>query len=362
MRTPVFNKKRVILVVVLFAAVITAFFSNAHMRKLFSTSETSELKFQTGVDYDIVTYGNDLLLINHEGITALNRSGNEMWNIVFSMTTPMADVRDDYIMVADMNGKTVNLYEKDVLVSQIKTEKEIISAKVNKNGYIAVATDELGYRGLITVYDKSGNEVFKWHSGAGYIGDTDISDRNIIAVSQLMTDREKIYSRIVTLNVKSEEEKVLTDTIDGVVMDVEYRDNGEIVAVSDTEVCGFKKNGALKFRTDFRSRKLSGYDIGDEHNMVFAFLSGLNTTILESYSAKGELRGSFESHSKIETFDVSGEYILAASTGKVIRCNPKGELKFESEISHDIKKVGILPGRSKFIAIGDGVAKIIGLR
>lgn len=362
MKTPIFNKKRVVFVVVLFAAVITAIISNAHMKDWIFTSKNTEMRFQTGVDYDIVSYGNDLLLINHEGITALNRNGNEMWNIVFSMTTPMAEVEDDYIMLADMNGRTVNLYDKDVLLTQIKTQNEIISAKVNKNGYIAVATDELGYKGLITVYDKNGNEIFKWHSGAGYIGDADISDKNVIAVSQLMTDKEKIYSRVVTLNVKSEEEKVISETIDGVAMNVTYRDNGEFVVVSDSEACGFKKNGGLKFRVDFRSRKLCGYDIEDEHNMVFALVSGLNTTILESYSAKGELRGSHESHSTIETFDVSGEYILAASTGKVIRCNPKGEVKFEAEISHDIKKVGILPGRGKFIAIGDGVAKLISLR
>ncbi len=362
MKTPIFNKKRVILVVVLFAAVITAIISNASVSDLIFRSEASELRFQTGVDYDIVTYGNDLLLINHEGITALGRNGNEMWNIVFSMTTPMADVEDDYIMLADMNGKTVNLYDKDVLLTQIKTDNEIISAKVNKNGYIAVATDELGYKGLVTVYDRNGNEIFKWHSGAGYIGDVDISDKNIIAVSQLMTDKERIYSRVVMLNVKSEEEKVLSETIGGVAMNVTYRDNGEFVVVSDSEACGFKKSGALKFRADFRSRKLCGYDIEDEHNMVFALVSGLNTTILESYSAKGELRGSYEAYSSVETFDVSGEYILVASTGKVIRCNPKGELKFETEISHDIKKVGILPGRNKFIAIGDGVAKLVNLR
>ncbi len=362
MKTPVLNKKRLVIVVILFITVIAAVISNAAVKNFFISSKTTEIKFQTGVDYDTVVYGNEMLLVNHEGISALNRNGAEMWNIVCSATTPMVETSGDYIMLADMNGKSVNLYHKDSLMTQIRTENEIISAKVNKNGYVAVATDELGYKGMVTVFDKGGNAVFKWHSGAGYIGDLDISDKNVIAVSQLMTDKDKIYSRIVTLNVKSGEETICSETVDGIAMKVKYRDNSEFTVVSDSEACGFKKNGRLKFKIDFKGRKLSGYEVENEHNMVFAFVSGLNTTILESYSAKGDLRGSYESHSTIETFDVSGEYIIAATTGNVVRINPKGEVKYEVAISHDIQKVGILPGRNKFIAIGDGVAKLINLR
>ncbi len=362
MKKPVVNKKRAVVAAIVLVVLFGAIISNVTLKEFFLGADTKNLNYQTGIEYDALLCGKEVLIVNHEGIVAINRNGDEAWNIVCNTTTPEVEVENNYIMIADMNGKTINLYNKDKILTQIKTENEILMAKLNKHGYMAVATDELGYKGMLTVYDKDGNELFKWHSGAGYIGDIDISDKNVIAVSQLMTDKEKIYSRIIALDLDAEGEKRLTDSADGIVMNIKYRDNGELVAVSDSGVYGFKRNGKEKFKVDFKGRKLRNFNIDYEHNMVFEFVSGLNTTLFESYSAKGILRGSYNADSIIETFDVNGEYIVAAKMGSVTRLTPNGEVKSETTIGHNIKKIKIFPGRKYFIAIGDGMTKLMKIR
>ncbi len=354
-----FNKKRLIIVILIFAALVAGVLTNAALKNYLLETEVSQLKFQTGMEYDTIAYGKDILLVNHEGILALNRSGHELWNIVCASTSPTVSVSGKYIMLADMNGKDVHVYKEDKLITQIKTEKEILSAKMNKNGYVAVATADLGYKGMVTVYDKSGNEIFKWHSGAGYIGGMDISPKNQIALAQIMTDRDKVYSKIIRLNIKKDGETENIAEIDGIIMEVSFRENGSFTAVSNEGVYGFKKNGKAVYSTSFGGRVMESYNIENEHNMVFAFDNGRNGTMLESYSQKGELRGSYDAEDEIRNFDVSGECIAIGTAYRLLRITPTGKLKGEWQISHDVRRIKVFGSRDRVIVIGGDSADLM---
>ncbi len=353
------NKKRLIIVIVLFAVIVSAVLTNAAFKNFFMETEVSQLKFQTGMEYDTVSYGNDILLINHEGILAVNRTGHELWRIVCASTSPVVAVEGKYIMIADMNGRDISVYKEDKLISQIKTEKEILSAKMNKNGYVAVATADLGYKGMATVYNKNGTEIFKWHSGAGYIGGMDISADNKIALAQIMTDKDKVYSKIIRINTKKDGETETVAETEGIAMELTFRDNGTFSVVTDNGVCGFKKNGKAAYSISFGGRTAESYNIDNEHNMVFSFDNGRNGTMLESYSAKGELRGSYDAEDEIRSFDVSGECIAIGTAYRLIRITPVGKLKGEWKISHDVRKIKIFGSRDSVIVIGGDSADLM---
>ncbi len=357
-----FSKKRIVAVFVVLAAILVMMLSNPEVKNFFLDAESVKLDFQTGVDYDMVTYGKNMLLVNNEGISAIDKSGREVWSIVCAATRPAVLVRGDYIMLSDMNGKNVRTFEKEKTVAQIQTKNEILCSKVNKNGYIAVATDELGYKGLVTLYDKNGSELFKWHSGAGYIGDIDILSKHKIAVSQILTNKEKIFSRILIIEPDSKEEPLCIAELEGIVMKLCYRDNGSLVAVSENGLYGFKKNGKPDFSVSFEGRTPIGCNIENQGNMVFAFDSGLNSTVLESYSAGGKLRGSYNSNNQIKVFDVNGECIVAVSPDGIVKLNPKGEVKKKISLSKDVQKIRIFSSRDRFLSIGGSSAEIIKFR
>lgn len=357
-----FNKRRVTVILAILAAVVAGILSSSSVRNYFTETETSQIKFQTGIEYNLIPYGKEILLVNNEGIRALDKSGREAWNIVYASTSPAVYVKNRFILIADMNGKNVSVYSRDKLITQIKTEKEILCAKLNKNGYVAVATDELGFKGMITVYNRSGKEVFKWHSGSGYIGDFDISQGNRITVAQLMTDKEKLYSNIISINASNDGKTKQLAEIDGLVSQIKYRDDGGITAVSDGGVYAFRKNGGELFKLDFTGRTMTGCNIENEHNMVFAFESGLNNTVLESYSKRGELRGSYESDSKVRAFDVNGECIVVGNMRSLTKITPAGKVKSITEIPHDVKNLKIFSGRDRAIVIGGKGANIVKIR
>ncbi len=357
-----FSKKRIIAVLIAFVLIGVMVFSNPEVQKFLLEPSDIKLSVQSGKNYDARTYGKGMLLIGNDGIRAIDSRGRESWSIVSPVTSPMVITKNEYIMLADHKGTSVNVYEKDKIISQIKTEREILSAKMNKNGYVAVATEELGYKGAVRVFDKNGSEFFKWSSGSGYIGDIDISSKNWLAVSQLMTDKEQIYSRILLVETNSQKDAKCIAQIEGIVTKLKYKDNGGLIAVCDSGVYAYKKNGKQDYVIEFNSRTPVGCNIENENNMVFAFDSGLNNTILESYSVSGKLRGSYETDGEMISFDVNGECILSAGMNGAFRITPKGKEKSHIGIKRDVKLVRIFPGRDEFLSIGSAGAEIIKLK
>ncbi len=357
-----FSKRRIIAVIVVFVIIAAMIFSNPEVHNYLSGRDNTKLSFQKGINYDAVPYNKGVLLIGGDSVSLIDSRGRESWSIVSSFTSPMVLTKNKYIMLADQKGTTVSVYENDRIISQIKTEREILTAKLNKNGYVAVATEELGYKGAVHVFDKDGTEVYKWLSGSGYIGDIDISSKNQLAVAQLMTDKEQIYTRILTFETKSEKEPKNIAQIDGIVMKLKYKSNGGIVAICDNGVYGFKWNGARDFVIDFDGRTAIGCNIENDNNMVFAFDSGLNNTILESYSSKGKRRGSYETNGEMTSFDVSGERIMVVTINGVYRITPKGKEKSHTVNPYDIKLIKIFPGRGQLLSIGSGTAEIISIK
>ncbi len=357
-----FSKKRIIAVLIVFALIAVMIFSNPEVQKFLMEPSDIKLSFQSGINYTARAYGKGMLLIGNDGIRAIDSRGRENWSIVSPVTSPMVITKNEYVMLADYRGTSVNVYEKDKIVSQIKTEREILSAKMNKNGYVAVATEELGYKGAVRIFNKNGTEIFKWSSGSGYIGDIDISSKNRLAIAQLMTDKEEVYSRIMVVEADSQKDAKNIAQIEGIVSKLKYKDNGGLIAVCDNGVYAFKKNGKQDYFIDFGSRTPVGCNIENENNMVFAFDSGLNNTVLESYSATGKLRGSYETDGEMISFDVNGECILTASMNGAFRITPKGKEKSRIGIKRDVKSVKIFPGRDEFLLIGSGGAQIIKLK
>lgn len=354
-----FNIKRIIAVIVIFVLIAAMIFSSPEVRNSLFGPDNIKLSFQSGIKYDAVPYNKGMLIIGGDTIRAIDSRGRENWNIVSPINSPMVITKNKYVMLADLDGTTVSVYEKDKLISQIKTEREILTAKVNKNGYVAVATGEMGYKGAVRVYDRKGTEIYKWLSGSGYIGDIDISSQNKLAVAQLMTDKEQIYTRILTFETDSEKEPGNIAQINGIVMKLKYKSNGGIVAVCDSGVYGFKKNGTQDYFIDFGGRTPVECNIENDNNMVFTFDSGLNNAILESYSSKGKLRGSYETNGEMTSFDVNGERIMVATINGIYRITPKGKEKSHTVNPYDVNLVKIFPGRRQFLSIGSGTAEII---
>ena len=102
-------------------------------------------EFESGnnarVEYNI--YEEDKLLkCSRDGISLFDMDGKKLWSHGFNISNPIIEIKGKYILVGDMDGNSVYLFNDEGLVTQKTTSYPIISLALNENGFFAVAQDD----------------------------------------------------------------------------------------------------------------------------------------------------------------------------------------------------------------------------
>lgn len=346
------NKRRLIIIVSVVAALLAVIFTSGRLWKFFNESAVQELNFQKGISYRLESHKKDILFINNEEVKSINNAGDEVWSSITGVSNPGVSAKGNYAVIFDLKGTAVQLFKNEKLIKKLNTEKSILCAKVNERGYFAVATEEVGYKGMVTVFSPKGTEIFKWHSGSGYITDIDISSKNKLIVAQVDTSGKELVSRVLHFNIKREKEIECIKKENILISALKFNDDESFNALSDTDLFGFSSKGKEKFSINYNHRTLVYYNIDNKHNLVLAFKGNVNNTIIESYSASGKKRGSFDAQGEVGALDVNGEIILLSVQRKLYSVTPSGKVRFKREMKNEISTIKIFSNRRKAVLIG----------
>lgn len=324
---------------------------------------TIDMGLQAGGNYEIHTFQKNILLCNNQGIKAMNQKGDDLWSVPVALSAPLIETRGDYVLAADLGGKHQAVLIRDgETVQEFPITKDIISAKVNKKGTVAIATAADGYKGSVVVLDKKGQELFRWNSGDGYIMDLDLSDNgHYLAVAQLSDSGSQADAKIQFIDLY-QKKVVQTAERPGTVIG-EIRFSGKkLLTVSDTELCGFSGGGRLLFEVSFAGKRPGKYDISGDKILAFSAYDHLGNAVLELYNLRGKLVGSYMADSPITTLDVYEDTVVIARQRDILQLKRNGKKTKRVTCNHDVKEVGIFGSGEMCIAAGSTEADLIRLR
>ena len=148
----------IFLVIVAMAAVVCVkifldkrVYENYEVTKTIKMGEVEKCKFYA--------YGDGVLRYSNDGISYM--IGDEtVWNQAFEMKQPVVDMCADYMAIADLEGTTVYIYDKNGQQGEIKTEYPILDIEVAGQGVVAAITKS-DIANQIEVYDKDGTNIAK---------------------------------------------------------------------------------------------------------------------------------------------------------------------------------------------------------
>jgi len=153
----------------------------------------------------------------------------------------------------------VRVYNGSQLLSLVETDGSVVSASINKNGWFCVVTQESGSsRGNVTVYNSSGSLVYRVRKFTGFVLSAHISHDNKNLAILNMTDngsRISLYHDIDT----EEEPFELFDRYGGLIIDVMYLPNGDLLAISTKSLFLVDTQGEGKMLHTFADKRLGGY-------------------------------------------------------------------------------------------------------
>lgn len=171
------NKKKWILMamagiclVALAAFLFSDRFYNMIQGKSSYTLEKTEqtVNFAEG-NTSVVLYGKNLLRCSQDGLQALSETGQVVWDIPFTMSSPYMLRAGNYISVADRLGTAVLLIREGVVETQITTEKKVLLHCVNEQGSSAVVLDG-GDGHSVNLYSNTGEMLMQRYTYANTDG------------------------------------------------------------------------------------------------------------------------------------------------------------------------------------------------
>lgn len=355
------NRRRLLFALTVLAILIILITNISGIYDFFVYSDFETVEGIVGSEYKLAGYGDGIIAYNNRNMNFINKHGEVEWSVNVSATSPMAYIKEDYILLADLGGTTAYLYDKDELRTKFAVKNEIIAAAVDDKGNTAIAAKEQGSKGTVTIYNKDGDKQYVFKSGEGYIGALAIR-RKQFAISQIIVNGKAVSSKIVVVGWTKNKETVCETRNDEMVFDIKFRDDGKIIAVSEKNLLCFSDSGAAKFSVSFGGRSLLKYNTESDDNMILCFKGDQNNSVIESYSKSGELRGTYTENGDISNVDAEGETILINNMRKLERITPGGKLKKSVVSVHDVKRIKLFPDRSHALVTGNNQATVVRIK
>lgn len=288
-----------------------------------SFSKTAEFTFDSGFQNVFSDLNGSFAVASTVGIQVYDQSGGLSFTDIFEMSKPILCAGGDISAVYDLGGRSLKLFNFNGVTKSIATNGKIISASLNNNGWLAVCTQESGgYKGLVTVYDKKGNEHYKWYSASGYILSAEVSpDNGSLAVLTLNDEG----SRIVFFTMDSTYEKASCTLKGELVLEIRYINGGNVLAVNKDALRVVKSDGTVQTINDYHEKYLAHYSLESEEYTTLVlhdYMVGDQGCIL-TVAHDGTVLGTLETGRRVLSISAKGNYLAVLYSDGFVIYNKK---------------------------------------
>lgn len=178
------------------------------------------------------------------GITCFDRKGI-LWAETYEMTQPLIDVCGAYIVVADLKGSDIYVYDENGLVNRMSVSHPILEIEISAQGVVAAATND-GASNYVELLDRNGTELISAKSvfsTSGYLMDIALSeDGGSLAAAFIYVSEGTLESKVVFYDFTGEGEIAggFNQYKDIVITNVEFMNGSTVCAVGDNAVSIYK--------------------------------------------------------------------------------------------------------------------------
>ncbi len=236
------------------------------------------------------SYKSYVAALRSDRIELYRADGTRFSSKHINMTAPKLVTSEKYMLIYDLGGTSVQLYNTVDLVYEKDFDNSVYTADINKNGIYAILTHDVSSASELIVYEKDFSEIFRWTSADKYTTSVKMLDDNDhIAVASFNSDAGEptVYLNIFSINTGKAKSYTYKDTLP---MKVGKTDSGCYLVCSD-RIVFFDKNGNELCVNEFMEYGDIIADIADCPNAVAVSLTETETTDLSTilvYNSAGK--------------------------------------------------------------------------
>lgn len=314
--------------------------------------------FENGANQQFALSNGRLAISSSTGLQILDEDGYPLERQVFSMKNPALSVSDRLCAFYDVGGTALKVFA-DGETRDMDTDESIISVSVNKNGYMAVAAEDTGYKGSVTVYDPSGVAAYKWYSGTGYVLDAAVSPDNSRLVV-LCVGTTGSVAHIFTIGEEDEEASVSLPY--ELAFRVSFAGDNRICLLSESSLSFFSVSGEQLEYNSFEGSYLIDYLMTDELRVVALskYVSGSGASLM-SYGDSGSLLGAAQLDFPPLCLSSLGSRLIALGSGEVSLFSGDMSLVSETEVPAGYASAVLMSG-SRTLLLSSYHGEVVSIR
>ena len=236
------------------------------------------------------------------------------------MDHPVLSASSTAGVIYDAGGQSLFLFRDGQETFHLSLEGggDLLSARVNDSGWLAVTAQQSGYKGVVTVYNSGGSEVIQIRLSSTFVVDAAVSpDCRTVAVVTMGQEAGVFQSQVLFYPVDQEEPSAQVSLEGATVLDLDY-ENGQLWVLGEDGLTIVSEDGQATASYSFGRSYLKGCSLGGD---------GFALLLLGSYRAgsasqavtvdeSGQVVAQLPLSGQILDFDSAGSYcaLLSGST------------------------------------------------
>lgn len=298
----------------------------------------------------------DLAVVNHGGMALYDRTGTAVLTDSFNMTNPVMEAGDKFLVVYDLGGYNLRVYNSFSLLHEESFSYVIQSVSVNAAGYYCVATAQRSYHAAVVVYNDDFKEVFRWLSTEKFVTDCVLTDTEALFLTTVRVENGDLMGEVLELKVGRDEPVSSFELADEMPVDIAWTRRG-VLYLTDSSL-RFLSGGVEQNATSFTARSLEKAVMGDTLCVVAQNELSVGVSLkLRLFDRQGNETASRSLSAQIQDLEVFDNEVFLLTYNHLYRLTSDGVWS-EYDVAGDFSAIAIL-GQDTVALCSDSRAEIM---
>ena len=233
------------------------------------TSETGEaapFPHAGGDKLSVAYLDSGIVTASAAGTHYYSLDGEQLAEAVLTMENPVLSASRSTAVVYDAGNQSLFVFrggEKSFSLT-LEGSNDLLSARVNNSGWLAVTAQQSRHKGAVTVYDNHGSEVISIGLTTAFAVDAAISPNGqTVAVVTIGQEAGSFFSRLLFYRVNQEEPSAQVDLGSLAVLDLDFED-GLLWVLGEDRLLTVTPDGQNTQTYNFSPNYLKGCSLGGD--------------------------------------------------------------------------------------------------
>lgn len=306
-------------------------------------------------------YNSDIIKYSTDGITVISQDLKTIWSASYSMKNPSVAMSGEYIAVADIGGKEINVYDKKGNAKKIENARKICQVEVSDSGMVAIMTKEnMAYYISIVNSSKKYIDIKTRIKEDGYPVDMAFSnDSKKLVTSYMRIEDGEVNNYVTFYNFaevgKNYESRIVKGDSYGKVMvpKVDFVDSDTVCVFSQDRFIVYKMKATPEevFKTKKYEQTIRSIICRDNYVGIVVDGKKEDEKTIHLWTVDGRKKLTKSINYDYDKIDIYKDDIVMSTEQDALIIRTSGKIKFRGEFKEEVEYIIPYNNRQKFYFI-----------